>query len=61
MKAAFAGTEYALHREEAVNIMVKAALELKKNVESAKWKATIGPSQTEATKKYGLGAMDNAK
>lgn len=61
-KATFAGTEYALkHPEEAVDILVKAAPELKKDIESAKWKATIGPSQSEATKKNGLGAMDTAK
>lgn len=61
-KATFAGTDYALkHPEEAVDILVKAAPELNKDIESAKWKATIGPSQSEATRKYGLGAMDIAK
>jgi NitT/TauT family transport system substrate-binding protein len=61
-KATIAGMDYALkHPEEAVDILVKAAPELKKEIESAKWKATIGASQSDTTKKYGLGAMDNAK
>ena len=61
-KATFEGTDYALkHPDEAVEILVKAAPELKKEIESAKWKATIGPTQSEATKKNGLGAMDKAK
>src|SRR6185437_11771276 len=61
-KATFKGTDYALkHPDEAVEILVKAAPELKKEIESAKWKATIGPTQSEATKKNGLGAMDKAK
>jgi NitT/TauT family transport system substrate-binding protein len=61
-KATFKGTDYALkNADEAVDILVKAAPELKKEIESAKWKATIGPTQSEATKKDGLGAMDKAK
>ena len=61
-KATFKGTDYALKNAyEAVDILVKAAPELKKEIESAKWKATIGPTQSEATKKDGLGAMDKAK
>jgi NitT/TauT family transport system substrate-binding protein len=61
-KATFKGTDYAIkHPDEAVDILIKAVPELKKDIEAAKWKATIGPSQSEATKKYGLGAMDTAK
>jgi NitT/TauT family transport system substrate-binding protein len=62
VKATFQGTDYALKNpDEAVDILVKAAPELKREIESAKWKATIGPSQSEATKLHGLGAMDRAK
>jgi ABC-type nitrate/sulfonate/bicarbonate transport system substrate-binding protein len=51
-KATFKGTDYALkNADEAVDILVKAAPELKKDIESAKWKATIGPTQSEATRK----------
>jgi NitT/TauT family transport system substrate-binding protein len=61
-KATFAGTDYALKNpDEAVDILVKAAPELKKEVEGAKWKATIGPTQSEVTKRDGLGAMDKAR
>lgn len=61
-KATFQGTDYALkHPEEAVDILVKAAPELKKDIESAKWDATIGPTQSKATEQFGLGAIDEAK
>jgi NitT/TauT family transport system substrate-binding protein len=61
-KATFRAEDYALkHPEEAVDILVKAAPELKKEIELAKWKETIAPSQSEATQKHGIGAMDEAK
>jgi NitT/TauT family transport system substrate-binding protein len=61
-KASFKGTDYALRNpDEAVDILVKAVPELKKEIEAAKWKATIGPTQSPATEKDGLGAMDRAK
>jgi ABC-type nitrate/sulfonate/bicarbonate transport system substrate-binding protein len=60
--ATFKGTDYALKNpEEAVDILVKAAPELKKEVEAAKWQATIGPTQSAVTKRDGLGAIDRAK
>ncbi|HET7909815.1 MAG TPA: ABC transporter substrate-binding protein [Nitrospira sp.] len=62
VKATFKGTQYALqHPDEAVAILVKAAPELKQNIETAKWKATIPVTTSDATKKSGLGAMDHAK
>jgi len=61
-KASFKGTDYALRNPaEAVDILVKAAPELKKAIEAAKWKATIGPTQSPATLRDGLGAIDRAK
>jgi NitT/TauT family transport system substrate-binding protein len=61
-KATFKGTEYALqHPDEAVAILVKAAPELKANIETAKWKATIPATTSPATQKDGLGALDRPK
>jgi NitT/TauT family transport system substrate-binding protein len=61
-KATFKGTEYALqHPDEAVAILIKAAPELKSNIEAAKWKATIPATTSDATKKDGLGALDRPK
>jgi NitT/TauT family transport system substrate-binding protein len=61
-KASFKGTDYALRNpDEAVDILVKEAPELKKEIETAKWKATIGPTRSPATERDGLGAMDKAK
>jgi NitT/TauT family transport system substrate-binding protein len=61
-KATFKGTDFALRNpDEAVDILVKAAPELKKKIEAAKWKATIGPTQSAATERDGLGAIDRAK
>jgi NitT/TauT family transport system substrate-binding protein len=61
-KASFKGTDYALRNpNEAVDILVKGAPELKKEIEIAKWDATIGPTQSPATERDGLGAMDKAK
>jgi NitT/TauT family transport system substrate-binding protein len=61
-KASFNGTDYALKNpDEAVDLLVKAAPELKKEIEAAKWKATIGPTQSPATARDGLGAMDRPK
>ena len=61
-QATFKGTEYALaHPEEAVAILIKAAPELKAEVEAAKWKETIPVTTGPATKKDGLGALDRAK
>jgi NitT/TauT family transport system substrate-binding protein len=61
-QATFKGTAYALqHPDEAVDILVKAAPELKADIEAAKWKETIGVTTSAATKKDGLGALDRAK
>jgi NitT/TauT family transport system substrate-binding protein len=61
-KATFKGTEYALqHPDEAVDILVKAAPELKRAIEAAKWKETIPSVTSEATKKDGIGALDRQK
>jgi hypothetical protein len=54
-KATFKGTDYALkNADEAVDILVKAAPELKKDIESAKWKATIGPRKVRQVGKTDL-------
>jgi NitT/TauT family transport system substrate-binding protein len=62
VKATFKGTQYALqHPDEAVAILVAAAPELKSNIETAKWKATISATTSAATAKDGLGALDRVK
>lgn len=61
-QATFRGTEYALKNpEEAVQLLVKAAPELKAELEAAKWKETIQATTSEATQKDGIGALDRAK
>jgi NitT/TauT family transport system substrate-binding protein len=61
-KATFKGTDYAVqHPDEAVDILVKAAPELKASIEAAKWKETIAVTTSAATNKDGLGALDRAK
>ena len=51
----------AANADEAVEILVKAAPELKSNIETAKWQATIPATTSAATEKDGLGVLDRAK
>jgi NitT/TauT family transport system substrate-binding protein len=61
-KATMRGAEYAMKNgDESVAILIKAAPELKTEVEAKKWAATIPAVTSAATKKDGLGALDKAK
>src|SRR3984957_9311817 len=61
-KATAKGIDYALqHPDEAVDILVKGAPELKANIEAEKWKATIPASTSAATTRDGTGTLDRAK
>jgi len=61
-KATLKGTDYAMqHPDEAVEILVKAAPELKADIEAAKWKSVIAATTSDATRKDGLGALDRPK
>jgi NitT/TauT family transport system substrate-binding protein len=61
-KATLKGTEWALnHPEAAVAMLVKAAPELKTDIEAKKWQVTIPATTSVATKKNGLGALDVEK
>jgi NitT/TauT family transport system substrate-binding protein len=56
------GIEFSLSNPaEAVAIITKAVPELKVEIETAKWQATIPATRSAATEKSGLGSLDKRK
>jgi NitT/TauT family transport system substrate-binding protein len=61
-QATVKGIEYAVSNPaEAVQILTKAVPELKAEIETAKWEATIPVTRGPATEKGGMGALDRQK
>ena len=60
--ATIKGIAFALaNPAEAVGIITKAVPELKPEIETAKWQATIPVTRSAVTEKSGLGALDKKK
>ncbi len=62
VQATLKGQQYAIdHTNEALNILVAAVPELRRDEEAIKWKTAVTTTFSDATKKAGIGVIDVPK